>query len=567
MGWTAASCRRFKWVRGRIADVKSCGKAFILILLSTFLLAFSSSAGQQGRPPVIAVAQIGAEELLARPVGENWTSYNGDYTGRRYSSLRDINSGNVAHLQAAWVFHPGNSERLEVTPVVIHGIMYVTSANDAFALDARTGRALWHYDRPVSSGLLDDAAAHHSRGVGVWRNSVYMETDDAHLLCLDARSGNLLWDVAYADKAKHYGATSAPLVVKDEVIVGTSGGDSGVRGFLAAYDALTGTLKWRFWTIPGPGEFGSASWPGDSYLHGGGTTWMPGTYDPELETLYWTTSNAAPDFVGDSRPGDDLYTACVLALNPDTGELKWHFQFTPHDLYDYDATQTPVLVDVEDRGVTRRLLVQANRNGFLYVLDRRNGKFLKATPFVKKLNWAEGVDASGRPILSGRIPTAEGAYICPGINGATNWFSPSYNPGTGLFYVMALESCNLFFASPKPFTPGETYYGTGTKLPPDEYAQKTLLAYSVSEGKPVWRYLQVGHGDSWGGTLTTAGGLVFFGDDAGSLEAVEARTGRALWHFNTGQTMHASPMSYMVEGVQYVVVSAGSDVFSFSLPH
>ena len=567
MGWTAASCRRFKWVRGRIADVKSCGKAFILILLSTFLLAFSSSAGQQGRPPVIAVAQVGAEELLARPVGENWTSYNGDYTGRRYSSLRDINSGNVAHLRAAWVFHPGNSERLEVTPVVIHGIMYVTSANDAFALDARTGRVLWHYDRPVSSGLLDDAAAHHSRGVGVWRNSVYMETDDAHLLCLDARSGNLLWDVAYADKAKHYGATSAPLVVKDEVIVGTSGGDSGVRGFLAAYDALTGTLKWRFWTIPGPGEFGSASWPGDSYLHGGGTTWMPGTYDPELETLYWTTSNAAPDFVGDSRPGDDLYTACVLALNPDTGELKWHFQFTPHDLYDYDATQTPVLVDVEDRGVTRRLLVQANRNGFLYVLDRRNGKFLKATPFVKKLNWAEGVDASGRPILSGRIPTAEGAYICPGINGATNWFSPSYNPGTGLFYVMALESCNLFFASPKPFTPGETYYGTGTKLPPDEYAQKTLLAYSVSEGKPVWRYLQVGHGDSWGGTLTTAGGLVFFGDDAGSLEAVEARTGRALWHFNTGQTMHASPMSYMVEGVQYVVVSAGSDVFSFSLPH
>jgi alcohol dehydrogenase (cytochrome c) len=567
MGWTAASCRRFKWVRGRIADVKSCGKAFILILLSTFLLAFSSSWGQQGRPPVIAVAQVGAEELLARPVGENWTSYNGDYTGRRYSSLRDINSGNVAHLRAAWVFHPGNSERLEVTPVVIHGIMYVTSANDAFALDARTGRVLWHYDRPVSSGLLDDAAAHHSRGVGVWRNSVYMETDDAHLLCLDARSGSLLWDVAYADKAKHYGATSAPLVVKDEVIVGTSGGDSGVRGFLAAYDALTGTLKWRFWTIPGPGEFGSASWPGDSYLHGGGTTWMPGTYDPELETLYWTTSNAAPDFVGDSRPGDDLYTACVLALNPDTGELKWHFQFTPHDLYDYDATQTPVLVDVEDRGVTRRLLVQANRNGFLYVLDRRNGKFLKATPFVKKLNWAEGVDASGRPILSGRIPTAEGAYICPGINGATNWFSPSYNPGTGLFYVMALESCNLFFANPKPFTPGETYYGTGTKLPPDEYAQKTLLAYSVSEGKPVWRYPQVGHGDSWGGTLTTAGGLVFFGDDAGSLEAVEARTGRALWHFNTGQTMHASPMSYMVEGVQYVVVSAGSDVFSFSLPH
>jgi alcohol dehydrogenase (cytochrome c) len=546
--------------------VKSRGKAFVLILLFTFP-PVSSAAGQQGQSPVTAVANVSAADLLARPVGANWTSYNGDYTGRRYSGLRAINVDNVVRLRAAWVFHPGNSQRLEATPVVVGGIMYVTSANDAFALDARTGRVLWHHARPVSSGLLDDAAAHHSRGVGVWRNFVYMETDDAHLLCLDARSGNLLWDVRYADKAKHYGATSAPLVVKDEVIVGTSGGDSGVRGFLAAYDALSGNLKWRFWTIPGPGEFGSDSWPRDSYLHGGGTTWMPGTYDPELNLLYWTTSNAAPDFVGDSRPGDDLYTACVLALDPDIGTLKWYFQFTPHDLYDYDATQTPVLVDVEDRGVIRRLLVQANRNGFLYTLDRTNGKFLNATPFVQKLNWANGVDASGRPVLSGRIPTPQGTYICPGINGATNWFSPSYNPDIGLFYVMALESCNLFFADPKPFTPGETYYGTGTKLPRDEHAQKTLLAFSVPEGKLVWRYPQVGQGDSWGGTLTTAGGLVFFGDDAGSLEAVEARTGRALWHFNTGQAMHASPMSYLVDGVQYVVVSAGSDVFSFSLPH
>jgi alcohol dehydrogenase (cytochrome c) len=470
-------------------------------------------------------------------------------------------------LRAAWVFHAGNSERLEATPVVVNGIMYVTSANDAFALDARTGRVVWHYQRPVSSGLLDDAAAHHSRGVGVWRNFVYTETDDAHLLCLDARSGNLVWDVTYADKAKHYGATSAPLVVKNEVIVGTSGGDSGVRGFLEAHDAMTGALKWRFWTIPEPGEFGSASWPGDSYLHGGATTWMPGTYDPKLNTLYWTTSNAAPDFVGDSRPGDDLYTACVLALDPDTGKLKWYFQFTPHDLYDFDANETPVLVDSGEGSATRHLLVQANRNGFLYVLDRVTGKFLSATPFVQKLNWATGVDATGRPLLSGRIPTAQGTYICPGINGATNWFSPSYNPDTGLFFVMALESCNLFFSKPRVFTPGETYYGTGTKLPPDEHAQKTLLAYSLAEGKPVWRYPQVGPGDSWGGTLTTAGGLVFFGDDAGSLEAVEAHTGNALWHFNTGQTMHASPMSYMVGGEQYVAIAAGSDIFSFSLPH
>ena len=513
------------------------------------------------------VVDVSAEDLLAMPVGANWTSYNGDYTGRRYSSLREITAANVSKLHAAWVFHPGNSQSLEATPVVIRGIMFVTSANDVFALEARTGRGLWHYQRAISSGLLDDAAAHKNRGVAVWRDSVYVETDDAHLLCLDARSGGLRWDVEYADKAKHYGATSAPLVVKDLVVVGTSGGDSGVRGFIAGYDAMTGKMKWRFWTIPAPGEFGSASWPGDSYLHGGGTTWMPGTFDPELNTLYWTTSNAAPAFVGDSRPGDDLYTACVLALDPDTGKLKWYFQFTPHDLYDYDATETPVLVDAKENGSMRRLLVQANRNGFFYVLDRTDGKFLRATPFVEKLNWAKGVDGSGRPILSGRIPTADGTYICPGIDGATNWFSPSYNPETGLFYVLAFESCNQFFAKPKKFVRGETYYDTGTKLPRDEHSQKMLLALSVADGKVSWRYPQIGKGNSWGGTLTTATGLLFFGDDAGSLEAVDAANGHLLWHFNMGQTFRASPMTYAVDGEQYVAVAAGSDIVSFALPH
>jgi len=295
-------------------------RALIFGVLVIFILALTSSQtiAQQSQSAVTAVTDVRTDELLKEPAGANWPSYNGDYTGRRYSSLHQINSGNVAQLRAAWVFHPGNSQNLEVTPVVVNGVMFVTSANHVFALDARTGRSLWHYQRPVSSGLLDDAAAHKSRGVAVWHNFVYAQTDDAHLLCLDARSGGLRWEVEYAEKSKHYGATSAPLIVKDLVIVGSSGGDSGVRGFIAAYDAATGKQVWRFWTIPGPGEFGSSSWPGDSYLHGGGTTWMPGTYDAELNTLYWTTSNAAPDFVGDSRPGDDLYTACVLALNPDT---------------------------------------------------------------------------------------------------------------------------------------------------------------------------------------------------------------------------------------------------------
>jgi alcohol dehydrogenase (cytochrome c) len=538
----------------------------VLILVSLLAPQGLSRIGRQDPSSASASGAVGWNDLLTQPVGADWTSYNGDYTGRRYSSLNQITPGNVAQLRAAWVFHPGNSQRLEVTPVVIRGVMYITSANDVFALDARTGRSLWHYQRPISSGLLDDAAAHKNRGVAVWGDSVYVETDDAHLLRLDARSGGLIWDVEYAQKTKHYGATSAPLAVKDEIIVGTSGGDSGVRGFLAAYDALTGKEKWRFWTIPGPGEFGSSSWPGNSYLYGGGTTWMPGTYDPALNTLYWTTSNAAPDFAGDTRPGDDLYTACVLALDADSGRLKWYFQFTPHDLYDYDANETPVLVDSQENGVTRHLLVQANRNGFFYVLDRINGRFLHATRFLEKLNWAKSIDASGRPELSGRIPTAEGTYICPGVEGATNWFSPSYNPDTGLFYFMALESCNIYFAEPKPFTLGETYYNTGTRRPPEERAQKILLAFSVPEGKPAWRYPQVGPGDSWGGTLSTAGGLLFFADDARSFEAVVASNGQPLWHFNTGQRIDASPMTYAIEGVQYVAVAAGSDIFSFALP-
>ena len=532
---------------------------------------------------------VSPDDLLVSPVAADWPSYNGDYTGRRFSALKEINTTNVSQLRLAWVFHPGNTEHLEATPVVVRGIMYVTSANDAFALEARTGRVLWRHTRPVSTGLLDDAAAHKTRGVAVWNNSVYMETDDAHLLCLDARSGGLRWDVQYAEKEKHYGGTSVPLGVKDSVIVGTSGGDSGVRGFVAAFDAETGKKKWQLWTIPAPGEFGSNSWPGDSWLHGGATTWMPGTYDPELDTIYWTTSNAAPDFAGDTRPGDNLYTASVLAIDPNTGKLKWYFQFTPHDLYDYDANETPILVDLpETAGSTpalssraersavegpcvsrlcgaRHLLLQANRNGFFYVLDRTNGRFLNATPFVDKLNWAKAIDSNGRPILSGRIPTADGTLICPGIDGATNWHSPSYNPETGLFYFLAKESCSVYFSHSTPFKKGATYYGTGTKLAPDSHAQKILLALSVPDGKIVWRYPQVGRGDSWAGTLTTAGGLVFFGNDTGFLEAVDARTGRSLWHFNTGQIMRASPMSYSLNGTQYVVIAAASDFFVFSL--
>jgi alcohol dehydrogenase (cytochrome c) len=537
-----------------------------LVLFLLLAIDAQLSAAQERNAHISVAPNVTSEDLLAQPIGENWTSYNGDYTGRRYSRLDQINTSNAAKLRAAWVFHPGNAQNLEVTPVVIRGLMYVTSANDTFALDARTGREVWHYHRPISSGLLDDAAAHKNRGVAVLGNSVFVETDDAHLLSLDARSGGLLWDVQYADKAKHYGATSAPLIVKNLVVVGTSGGDSGVRGFLAAFDAATGKRKWQLWTIPGPGEFGSESWPGDLYLHGGATTWMPGTYDPTLNLLYWTTSNAAPDFVGDSRPGDDLYASCVLAIDPNTGKLKWYFQFTPHDLYDYDATETPVLLDTQENGVTHHLLVQADRNGFFYVLDRTDGKFLRATPFVEKVTWAKSIDATGRPVLSGLVPTNDGTLICPGIDGATNWYSPSYNPATGLFYVLALENCDQFFSKPEEFVQGRVFYNTGTKRPPGEDKQKSLLALNIADGKRVWTYPQIGHGHSWGGTLTTAGELVFFGDDAESFEAVNANTGAPLWNFHTGQVIRASPMTYSVAGVQYVAIAAGSDIFTFTLP-
>ena len=541
-------------------------KKFRLCLALALWKVAALPAQDPGIASVSTAIDVQPTRLLTKPIAENWLSYNGDYTGRRYSILHEVSASNVAQLRAQWVFHAPNSSSLEVTPVVVDGIMFVTAANDAYALDAQSGRTLWHYSRPITEGLIDDASQHHNRGVGVWRTHVFMETDNAHLLCLDARSGHLVWDVAYTDGNRNYGATSAPLVIKDKVIVGTSGGDDGIRGFVAAYDAESGKEVWRFWTIPGPGEFGSSSWPGESYKLGGGTTWMPGTFDPELNTIFWGTSNPAPDFDGGPRPGNDLYTDCLLALDPDTGKLKWYFQFTPHDLFDYDAVETPVLVDTTFRGQPRKLIVQANRNGFLYVLDRTNGKFLSARPFAEKLNWATGIDDKGRPIRTGLQPTTEGTRVCPGFVGATNWYSPSYNPQNSRFYFMALNTCNIFFLKPQEFKPGQTYYSTGTHRSKGDYNQKVLLAFALDDYKPAWRYVQAGEGRSSAGTMTTASGLVFFGDDTQTFEAVDAQTGKPLWHFNTGQNITASPMTYAVNSKQYVAIAAGSDVFSFALP-
>lgn len=542
------------------------GAAPAIVAIVLCVSAVALAADHDANAPVRAALNVGPSDLLVQPPGANWPLYNGDYSGRRFSGLAQITPENVHGLRAQWVFHSRNSNLLEATPIVVNGILLMTSANDAFALDARTGRALWHYSRPVTEGLVDDASSHHNRGVAVLGTRVYMETDNAHLLCLDARSGHLIWDVAYAHGNKNYGATSAPLIIKNKVLVGTSAGDDGVRGFLAAFDTGTGRELWRFWTIPAPGEFGSSSWPGEMYLRGGATTWMPGTYDPELNTVYWGTSNPSPVFDGAPRPGDDLYANCVLALDADTGKLKWYFQFTPHDLFDYDATQTPVLIDGLYQGSSRKLLVQANRNGFLYALDRSNGKFLSATKFVEKLNWASGIDPAGRPIRTAVAPSSNGTLTCPGMIGATNWFSPSYNPSTHLLYFMALEQCELLFMKPQHFEEGQEFYATGSKHARGDVAQKILMAFDPESGKFAWRYPQTGNGNSWGGTMTTAAGLVFFGNDSEAFEAVDAGTGKSLWHFTTGQEMHASPMTYSIEGKQYVAIASGSDLFSFALP-
>jgi alcohol dehydrogenase (cytochrome c) len=505
---------------------------------------------------------------VARPAPGEWPTYNGNLSGNRFSPLNQIHAGNVEHLAPQWMFTlPGSTRALEVTPVVADGVMYVTAVNEVYALDARSGREIWHYSRPRSQGLAGDAASGINRGVAVLGDRIFTVSDNAHLFALHRLTGQLLWDVVMADSRQNYGSTSAPLVVNDLVIAGVSGGDEGVRGFLDAYRASTGEHVWRFWTIPAPGEPGSETWKGRAIEHGCGTTWLTGSYDPDANLLYWPTGNPCPDYNGDERVGDNLYTSSVLALDPATGKLKWYYQFTPHDLHDWDATETLVLVDAPFHGQPRKLLLQPNRNGFFYVLDRLSGRVLLAEPFVKRLTWASGIGPDGRPkLLPDNDPTIEGRLSCPSVAGAANWPSSAYYPATGLLYMFAEESCNIYTKNNEWWEAGKSFYGGGTRRPPPgSDGGKYMKAIDIQTGKTAWEIADVGGGILGSGLMATGGGLIFYGDGGGAFIAADARSGKLLWHFNTGQTWKAGPMTYLVDNKQYVGIAAGNTILAFAL--
>ncbi len=526
------------------------------------LLAYLSRLSEAG----VEVAPRAASTRASSYSPGDWPTYNGDFGGNRHSTLDQIRVDNIASLAPRWVFSIAGSRRLETTPVVVNGIMYVTAVNEVHALDASCGREIWSYKRPPTKGLSGDAAGGINRGVAIHGDRVFIVTDNAHLIALHRVNGGLLWDVAMADYRQNYGATSAPLVVGDLVISGTSGGDEGIRGFVAAYRVDSGERVWRFWTVPLRTETEAKTWQGKAIDHGCASTWLTGTYDPKLGLVYWPTGNPCPDFNGDERGGANQYSDSVVALESGTGRLRWYFQFTPHDVHDWDAAQTPMVVDADFGGKRRELLLQANRNGFFYVLDRATGAFLLGKPFVKQLTWARGLDDGGKPdVRPGSDPSTLGTKACPAVEGATNWMSAAYNPTTRLFYVMALEKCSIYLKSAAVWEAGKSYYGGATRDVPGETAGKYLRAIDIGTGEIAWELPQAGSAESWGGVLSTAGGLVFFCDDSGALAAVDARTGKPLWHFHTSQLWKASPMTYMADGKQYIAVAAGPNILAFAL--
>jgi len=506
----------------------------------------------------------------------NWLTYSGGYNGWRYSPLNQITPANVKDLSLQWVFQSRIAEKFEVTPLVVDGVMYLSEAtSNVYAIDAATGRLFWEY-RNTTPAAPRTCCGILNRGVAILDDRIFVGTVDAWLLAIDARTGRLLWRTQVGDYNKAYAVVHAPMVVKDKVVVGPAGGEFGIRGFVAAYEAKTGKELWRFNTVPGPGEAGNETWAGESWKTGGAPIWTSGSYDPELNLIYWGTGNPAPSHNGDSRAGDNLYSGSVIALDADTGKLRWHYQFTPHDEWDWDAAQIPVLADLEWRGRPRKLMLWANRNGFYYVLDRATGQFLQAKAFVKQ-TWNGGFDERGRPVkLPNTSPTREGTLIYPGQQGATNWYSPSYSPRTGLFYVPAwVDYFSRYYKLDAEYVPGSAYIGgTQSSNTGGSSRDTKLIDTRVDGGYGAVRALDAKTGEmKWefklgditdGGILTTAGDVLFTGNRTQYFYGLDARTGDMLWRMYLGGNIRSGPMSYLVNGKQHIAVAAGTSLFVFA---
>jgi len=506
----------------------------------------------------------------------NWPMYWGTYQGTHYSALTQINPNNVRQLKTAWSFPIlGGNSVLEATPIVVDGVMYTTgSGNPATvtAIDARSGRQIWRWTRQqkiVNPYEINPFA----RGVAILGNRIFVGTLDGFLIAIDARTGQSLWEVQVVDTMEGSSITSPPLVMKDMVITGMTGGEYATRGHLDAYDAATGKRRWRFYTIPATGEAGNETWKGDSWMTGGGPTWLTGSFDPELNLVYWAVGNPAPEFDRVARGEmDNLFTNSVVALDPDTGKMKWHYQFTPDDGHDWDSVQDMVLVDRMWRGENRKLLMHADRNGHFYVLDRTNGKFLMGTPFIYQ-NWNAGFDANGRPQhIPGTNTSPKGSVLVyPTLGGGTNFQAPSYSPQTGWFYLAFAEGGQVYTSAPQTITRGQQYLGRGRAAgpPPARGSNQPapnagIKALDPETGKTMWSY-PLYQGSLTNGVLATAGNVVFVSSRDGNIFALDGKTGKYLWHFQTGGNHQASPMSYAVDGKQYVALAAGNVIFSFTL--
>ncbi len=491
---------------------------------------------------------------LRKPLQKDWPTFNGDYSGARYSRLSQINQSNVQHLTLAWILQP-ESVSIKSTPLEVNGYLYFTTPDNVWAADARTGRIIWHYLRESTGDHIGQ------RGVAMLGDWLYFETPDCRLISLNAKDGTVRWNIELADPKLGYFATVAPLVVRNHVLVGVSGDVTDIPGFLASINPETGKVEWKWNTEPGPGEPGAETWPQgtDAIKHGGGMTWMTGTYDPELNQVYWGTGNPNPVLNGDIRKGDNLYTCSIVSLNPDTGKLNWHFQPSPHDTHDWDAVQTPVLIEDEYQGVHRKLLAQASRNGYYFLLDRTTGEHIVTAPFIKT-NWAKGIDTRGEPIPNPeKEPKPDGSLVSPGSDGATNWMAPSFDPQAGLFFVSARRLWSIFYmtAEGKP----EGWAGRDRGL----WANSVLEALDYKTGAVRWRH-EIGAGEGSAGILSTAGNLVFASDNSHNLLALDPQSGKTLWHVNIGASMQAAPSTFELDGRQYLLTPAGGTILAWVLP-